>query len=165
MLAYPIQVFQSTTTSTQLFLVDVFHTLRIGLGYLFSPPIPNPGFFLETKSSESETCFLLLDILEMYPTKTTAVHHESSWLILNWISSRSWNKENGNDQIIAVGTSCRWQINKNLPQSYCNCFNSCGLFEGSNCSYLLRYFHLNSYPPWKAGKIQCQSVRKMHRDN
>lgn len=27
--------------------------------------------------------------------KKTAVHHKSSWFILTWISSRSWNKEHG----------------------------------------------------------------------
>ena len=71
-------------------------------------------------------------------------HHGSSWLEF---PAEVETRRMETIKSSAVGTSCRFEgISKDLQ--YCTCFNSCRLIEGSNCSCLFRYVHLqNSYPP------------------
>lgn len=143
-----------------VFLGDVFHApathpLRIGLGYLFSPPIPNPGYILETKSTESETCFLLFDILEIleiYPTKKTAVHHKSSWFILTWISSRSWNKEHGKRSNHRCRDIMPMADRQKLTAILLQLFQQLWSFWRLKLFVPVQIFPLNSYPPLKSWK-------------
>ena len=84
--------------------------------------------------------------------KKTAVHHKSSWFILTWISSRSWNKEHGKRSNHRCRDIMPMADRQKLTAILLQLFQQLWSFWRLKLFVPVQIFPLNSYPPLKSWK-------------